>query len=125
MQNKANLLRIQMNVTYVKTKTYEQRTMDDKPIKQSQTKPISTLKTLLIDGEQAIGGLGGFGAALVTAGPKNTEAASSIPSAKPPLYFQAKLFSRKEVFYFCNIYGLARNVFKKFLKNLKKSSRPA
>jgi len=41
MQNKANLLDIQMNVSYVKTKNYEQRTMDNEPIKQSQTKPIS------------------------------------------------------------------------------------
>ncbi len=103
MQNKANLQDSQMNVTYVKTNNLQQKTMNYEPIKQTQSKPIS----------------------LVTAGPKNTWAASAIPSPKPPLFFQAKLFSRKEVFYFCNIYGLARNVFKKFLKNLKKSSRPA
>jgi len=41
MQNKANLLDTQMNASYVKTKNYEQRTMDNEPIKQSQTKPIS------------------------------------------------------------------------------------
>ena len=39
MQNKANLPDIQMNVSYVKTTNYEQRTMDNEPIKQSQTKP--------------------------------------------------------------------------------------
>jgi len=48
MQNKANLLDIQMNASYVKTKNYEQRTMANKPIKQSQSKPISIPKTLLI-----------------------------------------------------------------------------
>jgi hypothetical protein len=36
MQNKANLLDTQMNVSYVKTKNYEQKTMDNEPIKQSQ-----------------------------------------------------------------------------------------
>jgi hypothetical protein len=41
MQNKPNLRDSQMNVSYVKTKNYEQRTMDSEPIKQSQTKPIS------------------------------------------------------------------------------------
>jgi len=39
MQNKANLRHIQMNVSYVKTKNYEQKTMDNEPIKQSQSKP--------------------------------------------------------------------------------------
>jgi hypothetical protein len=39
MQNKANSLDMQMNVSYVKTKNYEQPTMDNEPIKQSQTKP--------------------------------------------------------------------------------------
>ncbi len=37
-----------MNVTYVKTKNYEQNTWADEPIKQSQSKPISVPKTLLI-----------------------------------------------------------------------------
>jgi hypothetical protein len=36
MQNKANFLDIQMNVTCVKTKNYEQKTTDNEPIKQSQ-----------------------------------------------------------------------------------------
>jgi len=48
MQNKATLLDIQMNVSYVKTKNYEQRAMGNEPIEQSQTKPISIPKTLLI-----------------------------------------------------------------------------
>ena len=45
MQNKTNLLDIQMNVSYVKTNNYEQKTMDNEPIKQSQSKPISIPKT--------------------------------------------------------------------------------
>ena len=40
MQNKANLQVSQMNVTYVKTKNYEQKTMDYEPTKQTQSKPI-------------------------------------------------------------------------------------
>jgi hypothetical protein len=40
MQNKANLLDSQMNVSYVKTTSYEQKTMNCEPIKQSQSKPI-------------------------------------------------------------------------------------
>jgi len=48
MQNKANLRDIQMNVTYVKIKKYEQKTMNHEPLKQTQSKPISILKTLLI-----------------------------------------------------------------------------
>ena len=39
MQNKANLLVSQMNVTYVKTNNLQQPTMDNEPIKQSQTEP--------------------------------------------------------------------------------------
>lgn len=42
MQNKANLPNIQMNVTYVKTRSYEQKTMYNEPTKQSQSKPISS-----------------------------------------------------------------------------------
>ena len=34
---------IGMNVTYVKTKNYELRTMNCEPIKQSQSKPISEI----------------------------------------------------------------------------------
>ena len=41
MQNKANFPDIQMNVSYVKIKNYEQGTMDNEPIKQSQANPIS------------------------------------------------------------------------------------
>ncbi len=41
MQNKPNLPVSQMNVSYVKIKNYEQRTMDNEPIKQTQSKPIS------------------------------------------------------------------------------------
>jgi len=40
MQNKANLLVSQMNLSYVKTKSYEQKTMNNESIKQTQTKPI-------------------------------------------------------------------------------------
>ncbi len=40
MQNKPNLPDTQMNASYVKTKNYEQKTMDNELIKQSQTKPI-------------------------------------------------------------------------------------
>jgi hypothetical protein len=40
MQNKANLLDSQMNVSYVKTKNYEQKTMDNEPVKQTQSNPI-------------------------------------------------------------------------------------
>ncbi len=40
MQNKANLLDIQMNISYVKTKNYEQKTTEEESTKQSQTKPI-------------------------------------------------------------------------------------
>jgi hypothetical protein len=39
MQNKANLPDTQMNASYVKTKNYEQNTMEEKPAKQSQNKP--------------------------------------------------------------------------------------
>jgi len=42
MQNKANLPDTQMNASYVKTKTYEQKPMDNKPTKQTQSKPISS-----------------------------------------------------------------------------------
>lgn len=50
---------------------------------------------------------------------QKTQAASSIPSAKPPMHIQAKLFSRKEVFifYFYCLYGLAQNVFKEISEN--------
>jgi RHS repeat-associated protein len=40
MQNKANLLDTQMNASYVKTKNYEQKTMNCEPLKQTQSKPI-------------------------------------------------------------------------------------
>jgi len=40
MQNKPNLLDIKMNVSYVKTKNYEQKTMNCEPAKQTQSKPI-------------------------------------------------------------------------------------
>ncbi len=40
MQNKPNLLNTQMNTSYVKTKNYEQKTIDNEPIKQTQSKPI-------------------------------------------------------------------------------------
>ncbi len=40
MQNKANLPVSQRNVSYVKTKNYEQKTMNCELIKQTQTKPI-------------------------------------------------------------------------------------
>jgi hypothetical protein len=40
MQNKANFLDIQMNVTSVKTKSYELRTMNYEPTKQTQSNPI-------------------------------------------------------------------------------------
>jgi hypothetical protein len=46
MQNKANLLDTQMNVTYVKIKNYAQKTMNCEPTKQTQTKPISIPKKL-------------------------------------------------------------------------------
>jgi hypothetical protein len=39
MQNKANLMVSQMIVSYVKTKNYEQKTMTNEPIKQTQSKP--------------------------------------------------------------------------------------
>jgi len=41
MQNKANLLDAQMNVSSVKTMNYEQLTMNNELIKQTQTNPIS------------------------------------------------------------------------------------
>jgi hypothetical protein len=40
MQNKANLMVSQMNVSYVKTKNYEQKTTNCKTTKQTQSKPI-------------------------------------------------------------------------------------
>jgi hypothetical protein len=40
MQNKADLQVFQINVTYAKTKNYEQKTMEGKPIKQTQSNPI-------------------------------------------------------------------------------------
>jgi hypothetical protein len=40
MQNKANLQDAQMNASHVKTKSYEQKTMNCEPTKQSQTNPI-------------------------------------------------------------------------------------
>ncbi len=40
MQNKANLQVSQMNATYVKTKTYEQKPMANEPLKQTQSNPI-------------------------------------------------------------------------------------
>ncbi len=40
MQNKPNLPDTQMNASYVKRKSYEQKTMDNEPIKQSQSNPI-------------------------------------------------------------------------------------
>jgi hypothetical protein len=42
MQNKPNFSDTQMNATYVKTKNYEQNTMEAESAKQSQTKPISS-----------------------------------------------------------------------------------
>ncbi len=39
MQNKANFLDTKMNASCVKTKNYEQRTMANEPIKQTQSKP--------------------------------------------------------------------------------------
>jgi len=53
MQNKANFLDIQMNVSYVKTKNYEQKTMANEPIKQSQTKPTCGEHSRTIYGELA------------------------------------------------------------------------
>ena len=41
MQNKANLLNTQMNVSSFKTMSYEQKTMNYANKKQTQTKPIS------------------------------------------------------------------------------------
>jgi hypothetical protein len=46
MQNKANLLDTQINASYVKTKNYEQKTMEEEPIKQTQTKPIERRQVL-------------------------------------------------------------------------------
>jgi len=40
MQNKANLLDIQMNVSSVKTKDYEDKRLCRRGEKQTQTKPI-------------------------------------------------------------------------------------
>src|SRR3989304_5759659 len=40
MQNKANLLDIQMNISYFFTMNYEQITMNNEPIKQTQSNPI-------------------------------------------------------------------------------------
>jgi hypothetical protein len=40
MQNKANLPDFQMNVTCAKTNNLQQKTWDNEPIKQTQTKPI-------------------------------------------------------------------------------------
>jgi len=40
MQNKANLPDTQMNASYVKTKNYEQKPMDNEPTKQTQSNPI-------------------------------------------------------------------------------------
>jgi len=42
MQNKANLLDTQMNVTIVLTKDYEQITMNNEPIKTNPNKPNQT-----------------------------------------------------------------------------------
>jgi hypothetical protein len=41
MQNKANLLDTQMNVSSVKTKEYENKRLFRRPEKQTQTNPIS------------------------------------------------------------------------------------
>jgi hypothetical protein len=40
MQNKPNLLDAQMNVSLIKTKSYEQMTMNNEPGKQTQSNPI-------------------------------------------------------------------------------------
>ena len=40
MQNKANFPDTQMNASYVKTKNYEQNTMEAEPAKQTQSNPI-------------------------------------------------------------------------------------
>jgi hypothetical protein len=39
MQNKANLPDTQINVSHVKTKNYEQKTKEEEPTKQTQSKP--------------------------------------------------------------------------------------
>ncbi len=39
MQNKPNPEYIGMNLSYVKTKNYEQNTMEEEPTKQTQSKP--------------------------------------------------------------------------------------
>ena len=39
MQNKPNFPDAQMNISYVKIKSYEQRTMNNEPIKQTQSNP--------------------------------------------------------------------------------------
>jgi hypothetical protein len=46
MQNKANLQVSKMNISYVKTKAYEQRPMANEPIKQTQSNPISEILNL-------------------------------------------------------------------------------
>ncbi len=53
MQNKANLLDTQMNASHVKTKTYEQKTMNCEPTKQTQSKPIYGEHSRTIYGEPA------------------------------------------------------------------------
>jgi hypothetical protein len=40
MQNKANLQDSQPNVSYVKTKSYDKKTMEDESTKQTQSNPI-------------------------------------------------------------------------------------
>jgi hypothetical protein len=42
MQNKPNLPDTQINASHVKTKNYEQKTMNCEPTKQSQNKPNQT-----------------------------------------------------------------------------------
>ena len=53
MQNKANLPDNQMSVTYVKTKSYEQKPMEGKPLKQSQSNPTCGEHRRTICGEPA------------------------------------------------------------------------
>jgi len=84
MQNKANFPVSQMNASYFKTKNYEPRTMNYEPIKQTQfVVSLSNHQTQL----------------LWRTKPKNTSGfVDSLGEAAS--VFQAKLFSRKEVFYF-------------------------
>ncbi len=44
MQNKPNFPDTQLNASYVKTKNYEQKTAEEEPTKQTQSKPISNQK---------------------------------------------------------------------------------